>query len=325
MCTIESIKLQVMVFSWFKLVIAIYVFAVGVYFTSSSDLQQAFGLEYISYGLSLIFLALLSGIIIFPHKYAVNRHNRFLLACAFVLDTIVFSEFLNFAVIIGSYIPSEFPKEMQLDCLLTTPKIYTEEECAPFYESDRTAGMRLIWETYYSSKAIKASFQMLTTFEGGTCCGFFQPFRCVSNNRKFPKSRLQAGVDSYLLESRVICSQYDNYYPAQDNCIDYKDFAANPPIIGGCQYDLGVGFCLDVDITKDSLGCASTVEDYATSLISAHAMVLFLCAAVSLLFMTYSCCMWWKRKESDLFPKFVTEVKVRAWFVLRFYFCFYCC
>lgn len=310
MCTLDSIKLQVMVFSWFKIIIAVYVFGTGIYFTSSTDLQQAFGTEYVSYGLSLIFLALLSGAVVFPHKYATNRHNRFLLAVAFVFDTIVFAELINFGLIVGSYMPSEFPKELQLDCLRNTPLIYSAEECAPFYESDRTAGMRLLWETYYSDKANKVSFQVLTTFEAGTCCGFFQPFNCIANPDKFPSTRLQKGVDGYLLESRVICSEHEFYYPVQDNCVDYKDFAADPPIIGGCHYDLGVGFCLNVDIKKDSLGCASTVEDYAVGLIAPHSVMLLVSSAFSLLFMTYSCCMWWKRKDADLFPAFVTEVKV---------------
>lgn len=310
MCTIESIKLQVMVFSWFKIIIALYVFGTGIYFTSSTDLQQAFGLEYVSYGLSLIFLALLSGAVVFPHKYAVNRHNRFLLAGAFIFDTIVFAELINFGLIVGSYMTEEFPKELQLDCLRNTPLIYTPEQCAPYYNSDRTAGMRLLWETYYSDKANKVSFQVLTTFEAGTCCGFFQPFSCTANADKFPSSRLLEGVDPYLLEARVICSEYDFYYPVQDNCVDYKDFAADPPIIGGCRYDLGVGFCLNVDIKKDSVGCASTVEDYAVALIAPHSIMLLVASAFSLLFMTYSCCMWWKRKEADLFPAFVTDVKV---------------
>jgi hypothetical protein len=312
MCTIDSIKLQVMVFSWFKLVIACYIFGTGIYFTSSTDLQQAFGLEYVSYGLSLIFLALLSGGIIFPHKYAVNRHNRFLLALAFVFDTIVFAELINFGLIVASYLPSEFPKDLQLDCLRTVPQIYSVEECTPFYNSDRTAGMRLFWAYYFTDRGNKASFQTLTTLEGGTCCGFFQPFRCIPNADEFPDSRLQTGISSDLLEARVTCGAYDNYYPQQSDCIDYKDFSADPPIIGGCQYDLGVGFCMDVKIKSDSLGCASAVEDYATQLISPHSVMLLVSSAMSLLFMTYSCCMWWKRKDADLFPEFVTEVKVRT-------------
>lgn len=308
MCTIDSIKLQVMVFSWFKLIIALYIFGTGIYFASSTDVQQAFGLEYISYGLSLIFLSLLSGGIIFPHKYAVNKHNRFLLAMAFVFDTIVFAELINFGIIIGSYMPPEFSKELQLDCLKNTPEIYTVEECTPYYNSDRTAGMRLLWETYFTDRSNKASFQVLTTFEGGTCCGFFQPFRCIENESKFPKSRLQEGVASELLSQRVSCGAFSDYYPQQSDCTDYKDFATQ--LIGGCEYDLGVGFCLDVTIKEDSLGCASIVEDYAVELIAPHSIMLLVSSAFSLLFMTYSCCMWWKRKETDLFPEFVTDVKV---------------
>jgi hypothetical protein len=222
----------------------------------------------------------------------------------------VFAELINYGLTVASYMPSEFPKELQLDCLRTKPLIYTVEECTPFYESDRTAGMRLLWNSYFTDKKAKSSFQVLTTFEGGTCCGFFQPFRCIPNTDKYPKTRLQTGISSDLLDARVTCGAYENYYPQQDNCLDYKDFAADPPIIGGCEYDLGVGFCLDVRVKSSSMGCASEVEDYAVTLITPHFAMLLFSSAVSLLFMTYSCCMWWKRKDSDLFPEFVTDVKV---------------
>ena len=208
--------------------------------------------------------------------------------------------------------PSEFSKELQLDCLRNEPETFTREECADFYNSDRTAGMRLLWEYYFSDRGNKASFQVLTTFEGGTCCGFFQPFACIENKDGFPKSRLQTGISSDLLAQRVTCGPFENYYPEQSDCVDYKDFSANPPLVGGCLYDLGVGFCLDVAIRSESLGCASVVEDYAVQLISPHSVMLLASSAFSLLFMTYSCCMWWKRKETDLFPAFVTDVKVQC-------------
>lgn len=311
MCTIDSIKLQVMVFSWLKLVIAIYIFATGIIFSSSTDLQQAFGLQFVQYGISLIFLALLSAGVVFPHKYAVNRHNRFLLALAFVFDTIVFAELINYSLIVASYMEPEFPKELQLDCLLNKPQVYSQDECSLFYNSDRTAGMRLLWAYYFTDRNNKASFQTLSSFGGGLCCGFFQPYNCKENTDKFPDTRLQAGISSDLLQQRVTCGPFENYYPAQTNCIDYKDFAADPPIVGGCQHDLGVGFCLDPEVGERSRGCASEVEDYAVALIEPHTVMLMASSMVSLLFMTYSCCMWWKRKEADLFPAFATDVKVR--------------
>ncbi|KAJ1442002.1 hypothetical protein B484DRAFT_90295 [Ochromonadaceae sp. CCMP2298] len=311
MCSSASIRMQVMVFSWFKLGCALYIFLTGIYFSSSGDLLRAFGLEFVSYGLSLIFLGLLSAGVIIPHKYAINRHNRFLLAFIFVMDTIVFAELINYGVIVGTYLDPLFPKELQTDCLLNSPEIYTVDECTPFYNADRTAGMRLLWESYFSDKENKVSFQVLTTIEADSCCGFFQPYRCIENTDSFPTTRLTDDIDSALLAQRVTCGAYDDYYPAQSNCIDYEDFNADPPIVGGCYYDLGVGFCLDVPIRTGSLGCASAVEDYAVALISIHSTMLIVASIFSLLFMLYSCCMWWKRKDDDVFPEFTTDVQVK--------------
>lgn len=310
MCTIDSIKLQVMVFIWLKLTVYVYVFALGIYLASSTDLSQAFGVEFVSHGLSLIFLALLSMGLILPQKYAVNRHNRFLLAFSFIFDTIVFAEMINYSVIINSYTVSEFPKDLQEDCLRNEQLIYTEEDCEDFYAADRTAGLRLMWATYFSDKDDKISFQVLDSIQRGTCCGFFQPFRCIQNKSQFPDDRLQEGVSADLLKQIVSCGEYENFYPEQDNCADFFDFAADPPIIGGCEYDLGVGNCIDDDVQASLIGCASAIEDYVVTLIAAHPGVLIICALVSLQFMTYSACMWWKRKESDVFPSFVTETNV---------------
>src|SRR5438105_2244697 len=135
MCSLSSIKLLVMVLSWFKLIFTIYVFYVGCYFAGSTDLQQSFGLEFKSFGLSLIFLALLSGGIIIPTRFGVRRHNRFIMAATFLFDTIVFCELLSIGSSVQSYTFSWYPKSLQLDCLRNTPLIYTLEECQPFYDS----------------------------------------------------------------------------------------------------------------------------------------------------------------------------------------------
>lgn len=308
MCTLSNLRLQVSVFSWVKFGLALYVFSLGIYFAVSSDIQKAFGTEFVAYGLSLIFLALLSAVVIVPHLFAVRRHNRFLLVVAFVMDTIVCAELINYGTIVSKYIPSEFNKALQLDCLSNTPTTYTIEECTPFYNSDRTAGMRLVWERYFTDKANKYSNQVLATFETG-CCGFFQPFHCIENNSSFPANRLTTGVDSSLLKQRVTCGAYPNYYIQQSNCAD-DAIIAQPPVIGGCMYDLAVSSCLDATIYSYTIGCASAVEDYAVALISPHATMLIVTAVISMLFMLYSCCLWWKRKESDIFPEFVAETKV---------------
>lgn len=88
-------------------------------------------------------------------------------------------------------------------------------------------------------------------------------------------------------------------------------YFSDPPIVGGCKYDMGVGYCLTVNIDGSMIGCASAVEDYSVTLITPHVPLLMICAAVHALFMLYTCCMWWKRKESDVFPEFTTLTEVR--------------
>jgi len=198
----------------------------GIYFASSTVIKQAFGLAYVGYGVSLVFLGLLSGLMVFPQRFGVDRHNRFLLALSFVCDTIVFAEMINYSSIVNSYIAPEFPKAWQLDCLSIAPQIYSASQCLEYFNPDRVAGMRLVWESYFSDKSNKLSYQQLQNLEQ-RCCGFFPPFNCIPNTNRFPADRYVANIKSKLLQQRVICSTFSNYYPAQDNCIDYYDYSAS--------------------------------------------------------------------------------------------------
>jgi len=285
----------------------LYIFAIGCYFASSLDLQSAFGIEFVQYGLSLIFLALLSISMILPFKYGVNRHNRFLLAFVFVMETIVFAELINVGYTILSYSYPAFPKALQKDCLQYKPSIYTDEQCAEFYNSDRTAGFRLFWTSYFSRRGNKYDNQILANIETGICCGFFQPFRCITNTNGFPKNRNDKYVSSELAAARVTCSTHANYYPQQTDCVNYIDFAADPPIIGGCYYDLGTGYCLTDSLSSTTMGCASATEDYCVNLIKPHSLLIMGLSVTNFFYMFLACVMWWKRKETDIFPSHVEE------------------
>jgi len=253
-------------------------------------------------------LALLSGGIILPHKYGVRRHNRFIMAVTFLFDTIVFCELISIGYTVQQYTYPWFSKGLQLDCLRNTPLLHTLEECQPFYDSSRTAGFRLFWEAYYTGKGDKFKFQVLQRIEGG-CCGFFPPFNCIVNEGRFPKNRLTDGIDGQFLKHKVDCGNYPDYYPEQvGTCTNYYDVSVNPPLVGGCKYDLGVGFCLNTqDIDKSAIGCAAATEDYVIALISGHAVMIMMSSTFNAIFMLFACCMWWKRKETDIFPEFVTE------------------
>lgn len=312
MCSIPGIRLLVKVFNWVKGAFSIYVFAIGCFLAASTDFKQAFGVQFINYGLSLIFLALLSLGLIWPFKYGVERHNRFLIAFSFVMETIIFAELIHYGVLISSYTVPRFSKSLQLDCLRNTPIIYTPEQCTEFYESDRTAGFRLVWQSYFTKINDKKAFQTLTFIGEGLCCGFYQPFKCTPNPDKFPSSRAKDGISGRFLKARVTCSPgFPNYYPRQPNCAHVADFSTDPPTIGGCEYDLGAGACLDKDVESSTYGCASGVEDFVVTQIAPHAILLVVCSIFHFLYMVFACCMWWKRKEPDVFPSFLAGNKVR--------------
>lgn len=311
MCQLSSIKLFVQVFIWIKLVVALYIFGIGITIASSTDLNQGFGVEYLDHGVSLVFLALVSGGVIYPQQYAVKKHNRFLLVFSFVMDTIVFANLINIGSMMSESTIPQFSKELQADCLRHIPEIYSQDECSPFYKADRTAGFRLVWAYYFSGKSDKDKNQVLSKIQGQGCCGFFQPLRCIANDAKFPDDFDTTGIKKRFLKSRVTCGEFSGYYQEQDNCINFVDFAQDPPLVGGCNYDLGVGFCLDVEVLGKNSGCASEVEDYLVSLIASHAVLLMGVSVFNLMFMTVACCQWWKRKEADIFPTFTEENRVR--------------
>eukprot|EP00597_Dinobryon_sp_UTEXLB2267_P003097 CAMPEP_0170071076 /NCGR_PEP_ID=MMETSP0019_2-20121128/9148_1 /TAXON_ID=98059 /ORGANISM="Dinobryon sp., Strain UTEXLB2267" /LENGTH=108 /DNA_ID=CAMNT_0010279553 /DNA_START=776 /DNA_END=1102 /DNA_ORIENTATION=- len=57
----------------------------------------------------------------------------------------------------------------------------------------------------------------------------------------------------------------------------------------------------------ESNGCASAMEDYVVAKITPHVTVLIAVSFLNLFCMIISCCMWWKRKETDIFPEFGAE------------------
>ena len=225
----------------------------------------------------------------------------------FVFETIVFAELLNIGYTILGYTVPLFPKALQADCLQYEPSIYTVEECTAFYNSDRTAGFRLFWTSYFSRRDDKYANQVLATIESGVCCGFFQPFRCIPNPSSFPSNRNKQFVKAELSSARVTCSQYSNYYPQQSDCVHYINFATQ--LVGGCYYDLGTGFCINAELTPTTMGCASATEDYCVNLIRPHALLVMGLSATNFFYMFIACVMWWKRKETDVFPHYVEEEK----------------
>ena len=310
MCNIKSIRLGVQSLGILKVLLAFYMFGIGCTFCGSTQLQQGYGLAFVGYGAELIIMGMISGVVVVPHLYANKRHNRFLLVVCCFFDFIVLITVSAVSSTLTSYIPPVFPKDLQLDCLKNIPTLHTPKECADFLTNDRTAGFRLYWEGYYTNRAKPESFQVLATIQGAVCCGFFAPLNCIPNKKPFPTTYSQMGILPSLLSQQVSCGPVEGYYPQTESCLDYYKSAAVVPIIGGCRYDMGVGFCMKNDVREESIGCASAVEDYIGSTVAPHAAFLLLSAFINLIAMLYECCMLWKRREDDIFPIVADNIAV---------------
>jgi len=264
--------------------------------------------NFASIGGSLICIGLLSSLMAFPTLYGVRKHNRFVLISLFFFDLIFGAQLVALGSKVLAYTTPVFSKDLQADCLLNTPLKHTYEQCFPFYSSDRTIGFRLLWSWLYSTYSNPLQFQIMNQIEiGDACCGFFAPMSCKNITRSMPVGHPLTAINPELVQERLTCGPYPGYYPQQADCTTYYSQTVLPYIVGGCNYDLGVGPCLSYPVTSSSSGCASYVEDYAATLITSPGKTIIGAAAMNLIAMLVCCCMWWKRKQEDVFPNFLRE------------------
>ena len=208
-----------------------------------------------------------------------------------------------------SYTLKIYSPAFQNDCLQNKPDEHTHEECLSYLRHDSTTGMRLAWASFFSLSDDPKYYQYISTLQDDNlCCGFGPPLRCVNDTRKPPPDRPLEDLDRLYARRRVTCGETARYYPQQDNCLHYFDPNTIPQIVGGCEYDMAVGNCVDDDaVLFNSYGCANYMEDFVASFVGPQALLLMGSSGMNILSMIVSCCMLWKRKNSDVFPDFIHE------------------
>ena len=125
------------------------------------------------------------------------------------------------------------------------------------------------------------------------------------NSTPFPANRDTSNIEPWLIDNgRVVCGPVETYYPETDEWTTISDFDTVPPTVGGCSRDLALGYCLERPLIDTSSGCALFVEETLVASISTIGVMLVVLTAINVYTMLLSCCMWWKRKETDVFPNF---------------------
>lgn len=307
MCTLDNIKLSVIVVNVVKGLLTLYVMIIGGIFATTDAYHKAYGIFMVSNGAGLILIGLLSLSLMIPFAYSIKRHNRFVLLVCFFLESLVLSQLIYLGN--SFYVPTipTFDKSLQNDCLQHKFTTYTKDECELYLQSDRFAGFKLTWAGYYSKVSTANFYKLLSDIEDASiCCGFGPPLRCVNDSRPYPPDRPTAHVRS-VHKQRTVCGYIDNYYLVEDNCVHFFDEFSNPKIIGGCNYEMPAGGCRHDDISSSTKGCGDAFERYMGNLVAPHALVVMGASAINFLAILISCCMWWKRKETDTFPDFLKD------------------
>ncbi len=207
---------------------------------------------------------------------------------------------------------SEFSLALQADCLLNAPNFHSKAECLTYFRADKTAGLRLVWSSFFTLAPNDPKYyQYLSTLQDNNlCCGFGPPLSCINDTRPFPVDRPLGFVNAKYLKRRLTCGDHVNYYMREATCLHYFDPNSIPQIVGGCEYDMGVGDCINYDAKLfNAFGCADKLDQWIIAQVAPSAVFLLGSSAINILAMLISCCMLWKRKDSDVFPDFISENK----------------
>jgi len=328
-CLPHSIKLYLRCLHLFKVFISLYMFIMGIIMITDLSIHQAYGSQFVFYGLMVLLLAVLKPINIAMGHYGSTRHNKFALLIIVVFDSTVIFLQSSLGIIFIVAGTSEFPYALRKDCgksVLAADSPYSTQDCKEYWDSDRTAGFRLAWmSTYHMGvrENDEGEQQKIELYQDeGMCCGFGPPMNCefIENKDDWPTNLKQdqdhggmqvLGKD--MLKQRVTCSAARKaWYPTQPGvCMHYDDLDFNEVDVLGCRYDWATGLCLSKAATGSSKGCAASYEDRMNEKLYPQGAILFGSIILEGFTVFAACFFCWKRKEDDVLP--VTYIYSEPW------------
>lgn len=322
-CQPHALKLYMRCLHLFKVFVSLYMFMSGCVMISDYSIHQAFGTQYIFWGILVLCLAVTKPCNILMGHYGSVYHNKFALLVVIVFDGAVIFVQSSLAIIFIVDGSPKYERELRRDCSKSVhprDSQFSTQDCTEYWDDDRTAGFRLAWmSTYYMGIREKdqARMQQLEEYQAkGMCCGFGPPANCdfVENKELFPTPIAQEDLfGGDMLRQRVSCSDvYDAWYPAElGTCGHYDEADYKESFILGCKYDWAAGLCVDRDVEDGSRGCAAFFEDRMNEKLYPQGIILFGSILLEGFTVFAACFYCWKRKEDDVLP--VTYIYEEPW------------
>lgn len=314
MCTASNIKLMFTAMSVVKVMMAIYLIAIGVDVTSNVDYQRAFGTSIVACGVWVLLAGFMTPCSTCIGYMGSKLHNKFLLLWHVGCDFVIFVIQLAMGSQLVAYTASLHDNEMREVCIKNTPTDKYEDTCIEWLSSDRYAGLKLVWAAAYAEA--HADAEKLAYIEGieaeYQCCGYGPPARCDAVDDKVPGDLSTAGVPDTYSNGRVVCGDEDGWYPdsgrEQTYCGHYFDPTLAFPVVGGCRYEMPGTRCKDKDVEYDTLGCASQLQVIFDSNMQVKGFSVMMGSGLEFLAIVMACCFCWKRKSHDILPAYLEQV-----------------
>ena len=322
MCTPKNIKLVLMVMNGFKVFAAAMLVLNGIELVAKWEFQRAYSTDIESYGMGILVIGAISPFSTICAFLGSKRHNKFLLTVHAILDYTFFGSLTFLTSSINAYLTPDYDANDRAECLSMDGRynLNYPEMCPDYYASDRYARMKLAWiGKFLSAMVDSAEYTDLKNIQiVAGCCGFGLPNTCLTDLNPYPSGVLFDTVPAEWLEGRTLCdAEVDDFvwYVAAGTgvfkCDHYIDPTIADPILGGCEYEMPIGECMNQDPSLSGFefkGCANAFEDELDANVGAMTAIVTLCNLFFLISATFACCHCWKRKETDILPNYVLDI-----------------
>jgi hypothetical protein len=294
-----------------KVLLFVILMTIGSIFVSDRDLERAYGDSIVRHGAGLLLVGSAVPVSQYVGLAGADNHNTFLLLMHSLFEGTLFAVQFSIGSDVIAMSQDEFAPDLREDCLRVNPVIYSNSECKEYRQSDRYAGMHLVWAYVYDSAQYDTdSYTKLDDFQkSGDCCGFAAPLSCEVDKRPPPENRLIEDVSKTFSEQRQTCGTEDQWYPRSGEQSYECAQAINPDafslVIGGCQYEMPLGACKDFYPGEETRGCASTIEASMNLTLNIEGAIVFVLTLFQLLSILSACCLCLKRKSTDVIPAYL--------------------
>jgi len=211
---------------------------------------------------------------------ASEQHNTFLLVAHAVIEATLFAMQFSISSDIMAMSEPAYTTEFRENCLRNEPG--PSRGCNEYLESDRYAGMHLVWAYNFDIAMDDSDYYVkLTNLQNsGDCCGFGQVLGCSVDNRPIPSDRISEGVSKAFSKQRQTCGEEEGWFPTcgttSNLCSQAIDPTASRIEIGGCKFEMPLGACKDSDPEAGTKGCAAQIEDTMNAELNGRGAIILL-------------------------------------------------